>query len=238
MKRRRETVDIVGDLVAGIDTSVNIKTITDNLDGSYTITTCNTKYLKPCLRFDVDSVTYEVIDEVGKEFVPNEKFTVKGGSIITQNVISLPAMKYFHGTVIATSQELDKKQFDTEKFPMVYLLEVINDNFNNLPENKIDRVSDFRIFFLTNTDEENWLTADHYRLAIKPMRNMLYQFIEDLNNNANIEEFSNFTAINHARFGVYTTDKGHTRRVLNDKTSGVEVRLSLPIVTSTLCTCT
>ena len=134
-------------------------------------------------------------------------------------------------------RELDKKQFDTEKFPMVYLLEIINDNFNNLPQDKIDRVSDFRLFFLTNTDEENWLTADHYTFAIKPMRNMLYQFIDDLNNNENIEEFSNFTAINHAKFGVYSTDKGHTRRILNDKTSGVEVRLNLPIVAGQLCIC-
>lgn len=235
MKNRLETVDVVGSLVAGIDTTVKIKSLVDNLNGTYTIETCNTKYLKPCLRFEVDGVTYEVIDSIGSEFIPNEKFTIKGGATIVSKEIVLPAMKYFHGTVIATSAELDKKQFDTDKFPMVYLLEVINDNFNNLPQDKIDRVSDFRMFFLTNTDEQNWLTADHYRLAIKPMRNMLYQFIEELNINENIEEFSNFTAINHAKFGVYSTDKGHTRRILNDKTSGVEVRLNLPIVSSSLC---
>ena len=230
MKNRIETVDVIGSLVANIDTSVKINSIVDNGDGSYTIFTCNTKYLKPCIEFIVDSVTYNVVDEVGKEFVPNRQFTVQGSATITETVIDLPAMKYFHGTVIATSVELDKKQFDTEKFPMVYLLEIINDNFNNLPQDKIDRVSDFRLFFLTNTDEENWLTADHYTFAIKPMRNMLYQFIDDLNNNENIEEFSNFTAINHAKFGVYSTDKGHTRRILNDKTSGVEVRLNLPVI--------
>ena len=237
MKNRIETVDVVGNLVAQMDTSVKINTITDNGDGSYTISTCNTKYLRPCVFFDVDGITYEVTDGVGKEFTPNRQFTVYGGQTITAKVIDLPKMKYFHGTVIATSAELDKKQFDTDKFPMVYLLEVINDNFNNEPQDKIDRVSDFRMFFLTNTDEENWLTAEHYRLAIKPMRNMLYQFINELNDNANIEEFSNFTAINHAKFGVYSTDKGHTRRILNDKTSGVEVRLSLPIVAGQLCLC-
>jgi len=235
MKNRIETVDVVGNLVAQMDTSVKINTIIDNGDGSYTISTCNTKYLKPCVFFDVDGITYEVTDGVGKEFTPNRQFTVYGGQTITAKVIDLPKMKYFHGTVIATSQELDNKKFDTDKFPMVYLLEVINDNFNNEPQDKIDRVSDFRMFFLTNTDEENWLTAEHYRLAIKPMRNMLYQFINELNDNANIEEFSNFTAINHAKFGVYSTDKGHTRRILNDKTSGVEVRLSLPIVAGQLC---
>ncbi len=234
-KNRIETVDVVGSLVAAIDTSVNINEIVDNGDNSYTIFTCNTKYIKPCIKFDVLGVTYNVIDTEGKEFVPNRQFTVQGSSIITETVINLPPMNYFYGTVIATSAELDKKKFDDDKFPMVYLLEVINDNFNNLPQDKIDRVSDFRIFFLTNTDEKNWLTADHYRLAIKPMRNMLYQFIDELNDNPNIEEFSNFTAINHAKFGVYSTDKGHTRRILNDKTSGVEVRLNLPIVAGQLC---
>jgi len=235
MKNRKETVDVVGELVANIDTTVKINEIIDNLDGTFTIFTCNTKYLKPLIKFTVNGEEYEVIDDAGREFVPNRQFSVYGNTIITESVIQLEPMKYFHGTVIATSAELDKKQFDTDKFPMVYLLEVINDNFNNLPQDKIDRVSDFRLFFLTNTDEENWLTADHYRLAIKPMRNMLYQFINELNNNENIEEFSNFTAINHAKFGVYSTDKGHTRRILNDKTSGVEVRLNLPIVSGQLC---
>jgi len=233
-KDRIETVDVVGSLVASIDTSIKINSVVDN-GGSYTVKTCNTKYLRPRSTFEHNGIIYTVIDDPGFEFDPNRCFTVTGQSIITGNVIELPKMKYYYGTVIATSNELDKVKLDTNKFPMVYLLEVIRDDFNNLEEDRIDRNSDFKVFFLVNTDEENWLTADHYRMAIKPMRNMVYQFIDELNNNKNIGEFSNFTAINHVKFGVYTTDKGHTRRVFNDKTSGVEVRLDLPIIASQLC---
>jgi len=233
-KNRIETVDVVGSLVAAIDTTITIDSVVDN-GGSYTVTTCNTKYLRPRSSFIHDGITYTVIDTVGNEFVHNESFTVTGASIVTGTVITLDPMKYYHGTVIATSVELDKEKIDTNKFPMVYLLEVIQDRFNNLEEERIDRVSDFKLFFLVNTDEENWKTDDHYKEAIKPMRNMVYQFIDELNENQNIGEFNNFTAINHAKFGVYISDKGHTRRIFNDKTSGVEVRLDLPIIASQLC---
>lgn len=234
-KIRRETVDIVGELVSKIDTSVYITEVVDNNDGTYTLSTCNSKYLKPCVKFDYNGVTYTVIDEVGKEFNPNKNFTVKGLAIPVIGTIVLSPMKYYHGTVMATTAELDKKKFDTEKFPMVYLLEVIRDDFNNKIEDRIDRISSLRMFFLTNTDEENWLTDDQYRLAIKPMRNMVYEFIELIDNNEEIGDIDDYRAINHARFGVYSTDKGHTRRVFNDQTSGTELVVDLPVIKGSLC---
>ena len=53
MKNRKETVDVVGELVANIDTTVKINEIIDNSDGTFTIFTCNTKYLKPLIKFTV-----------------------------------------------------------------------------------------------------------------------------------------------------------------------------------------
>ena len=149
-KNRIETVDVIGNLVAAIDTTIAIDSVVDN-GGSYTVTTCNTKYLRPRLTFVHNAIEYTVLDT---GFIPNESFTVTGASIVTGTVITLDPMKYYHGTVIATSAELDKERLDTSKFPMVYLLEIIRDNFNNLEEDRIDRESDFRLFFLVNTNEE------------------------------------------------------------------------------------
>ena len=81
MKNRIETVDVVGDLVAQMDTTVKINAIVDNADGSYTISTCNTKYLRPCTFFDVDGVTYEVTDGV---FTKDEILSWNGNSYITR----------------------------------------------------------------------------------------------------------------------------------------------------------
>ena len=129
---KRETVDIVEELVEGLELSVKINSITDNGDSTYTIETCNTSYLFPCFKFDINGVTYTVIDEVGKEFEFNVRFTIKGNVIPTVEEFTLPDLKYFHGTVIATKAELDRKQFDTDKYPMVYLLEVLRDSFKRL----------------------------------------------------------------------------------------------------------
>jgi len=240
-KKRKETVDIVGDLVPLLDYTVDLNAVVDNADGSYTLYTCNTKYLRPCSIFTYDAVEYTVIDNLdtedldGKRFIPNEKFTVTGASLPAVGTITLDPMKYFHGTVIATANELTRKELDTDKFPMFYLLEIIRDNFNNNVEDRLDRETNIRLFALINTDEENWFTDDHYRLAIIPMRNMTYAFVDLLNDNENIGDIDNYTAINHARFGVYTADKGHTKRIFNDKSSGVELVIDLPIKQGKLC---
>ena len=236
---KRETVDIVEELIGQLEIVVPFNTVTDNADGTYTILSCDTGYLFPCYKFTLDGVTYTVLDEVGKEFVFNERFTIKGNIIPTAIELPLDALKYYHGTVIATKEELAKKELSYDKFPMAFLLEVLEDDFNNLPDSRIDRNSQFRLFFLSETDENNWNTEEHYEFSIKPMRNLLYKFIDHLNGSNLIGEISSYKAINHAKFGVFVSSKGgHTQRIFNDKLSGVELRIDLPILKSrTCCSC-
>jgi hypothetical protein len=232
----RETVDIVEDLISQLDIVVPFDTITDNGDGTYTIESCNTGYLFPCYKFDLGGVIYTVQNEVGKEFVFNERFTIKGNIIPTATELTLDALKYYHGTVIATKEELDRKELSSDKFPMAFLLEVLEDDFNNADYSRIDRNSELRLFFLSETDENNWNTEEHYEFSIKPMRNLLYKFISHLNGSNLIGEFNSYKAINHAKFGVFVSSKGgHTQRIFNDKLSGVELRIDLPILKSRKC---
>lgn len=233
---RKETVDIVEDLIAQLNIVVPFDTITDNTDGTYTIESCDTGYLFPCYKFVLDTVTYTVLNEVGKEFVYGVKFTIKGNAIPTATELTLDALKYYHGTVIATKEELDKKELSSDKFPMAFLLEVLEDDFDNREGSRIDRNSQFRLFFLSETDENNWNTQEHYEFSIKPMRNLFYKFINHLDGSNLIGEFNSYKAINHAKFGVFVSSKGgHTQRIFNDKLSGVELRIDLPILKSRVC---
>jgi hypothetical protein len=219
---RKETVDIVEDLIGQLEIVVPFDTITDNGDSTYTIESCDTGYLFPCYKFDIGGVVYTVLNEVGKEFVFNER--------------TLDALKYYHGTVIATKEELDRKELSSDKFPMAFLLEVLEDDFNNRDDSRVDRNSNFRLFFLSETDENNWNTEEHYEFSIKPMRSLLYKFINHLNGSNLIGEIDSYKAINHAKFGVYLSSKGgHTQRIFNDKLSGVELRIDLPILKSRVC---
>lgn len=232
----KETVDIVEDLISGIDVIVKFKSVTDNLDGTYTIESCNTGYLFPMYEFDIDGVNYKVLNEIGKEFVFNERFTIKGNIIPTATEVTLNSLKYYHGTVIATKEELAKKELSSDKFPMAFLLEILEDDFNNVDDSRVDRNSQLRLFFLSETDENNWTTNEHYEFSIKPMRNLLYKFIAHLNESNKIGKINSYKAINHAKFGVYLSSKGgHTERIFNDKLSGVELRIDLPILKSRDC---
>jgi len=217
-----ETVDIVRSLVSELNKTINIDSIVDNLDGTYTVETCDTYYLHECLKITIDAVTYTV-----KSVEKNVSFVIKGDVLPTATSFELPAPFYFHGTVIQTNQELiNFDQFD--KLPMAYLLEVLEDDFFNRDEIN-DRESDIRLFFLTTANFADWKTGDHYKSAIEPMRSVAYNFINVLNNSKLINIFATYTLINRVNFGVYTTDKGNTKNIFNDNMSGVELRLTLPI---------
>ena len=232
----KETVDIVEELISQLDIVVKFKSIVDNGDSTYTIETCNTGYLFPCYDFQIDGIDYTVLNEEGKEFVFNEKFTIKGDVVPTATEITLDSLKYYHGTVIATKEELARKELSSNKFPMAFLLEVLKDDFNNIDDSRVDRNSELRLFFLSETDEDNWTTNEHYEFSIKPMRNLVYKFIAHLNESNLIGKINSYSAINHAKFGVYLSSKGgHTKRIFNDKLSGVELMIDLPILKSRVC---
>jgi len=232
----KETVDIVEELISQLDIVVKFKSIVDNGDGTYTIETCNTGYLFPCYDFQIDGIDYTVLNEEGKEFVFNERFTIKGNIAPIATEITLDSLKYYHGTVIATKEELARKELSSDKFPMAFLLEILEDDFNNVFDARIDRNSQLRLYFLSETDENNWNTNEHYEFSIKPMRNLLYKFIAHLNESTMIGDFDSYRAINHAKFGVFVSSKGgHTERIFNDKLSGVELRIDLPILKSGAC---
>ena len=61
---RKETVDIVEDLIGQLEIVVPFDVITDNGDGTYTIESCDTGYLFPCYKFSLSGVTYTVLNEV------------------------------------------------------------------------------------------------------------------------------------------------------------------------------
>ena len=232
----KETVDIVEELISQLDIVVKFKSIVDNGDSTYTIETCNTGYLFPCYEFKIDGVDYKVLNEIGKDFIFNERFTIKGNIVPTTTEITLDSLKYYHGTVIATKEELSRKELSSDKFPMAFLLEIIEDDFNNKDDSRVDRNSQLRLFFLSETDENNWTTNEHYEFSIKPMRNLLYKFIAHLNDSNLIGKIDSYKATNHAKFGVYLSSKGgHTQRIFDDKLSGVELRIDLPILKSRAC---
>ena len=229
---RKETVDIVKDLVSSMSFTFVATAMVDN-GGTYTFTTCNTYHLQECFEVTIDGAVFTITD-VNKNVSITVKPILDSTPAPTVLTFSIYNPYYFYGTVIQTNLELEQISNSSAKTPMIYLLEVAEDKFFS-NDNQLERESDLRIFFLTQANFVDWKTQDTYENAINPMRSLCYSFIDTLKASKIIGRFNEYRLTNHTKFGVYMTDKGYEQRIFNDNLAGVEMRISLPILQSNTC---
>jgi hypothetical protein len=228
----REIVDIIETIVNGLSATTTVKTVADNGNGTYTLGVCCTYHIQPYCYVTINAVQYLVTD-----ITNNESITIEAGAApLVGDIVEIAAPNYFHGTRPATNEELAEIEDVSDKMPMVYLFEVISESFSNDEEERIERESTLRLFFLGGANFDNWYTDDHYKYAIVPMRNLVFQFINAVNaDQCTFADFDNYTLINHAKFGVFTDNNGHTNRFFNEDLSGVEMRVTLPVFKDFAC---
>ena len=230
---RAETVDIVKDLVGSMSFTMTITLINDNGDDTYTLYSCNTYHLQECFKVLYEGANW-TITNVDKNVSITIKPVLDSTPIPTTMELDVYDPYYFYGTVIQTNLELEQISNSSLKTPMVYLPTVLEDTFYN-DDNRLERESDIRLFFLTQANFADWKTQDTYTNAIEPMRALAYSFIDTLNDSKIISNFAEYRLTNHSKFGVYVTDKGYEKRIFNDDLAGVELRISLPIVQINNC---
>jgi len=119
--------------------------------------------------------------------------------------------------------------------PLVWLLEILTQSVFQKDENPLDYSSDLRLFFLDEYDPEDDLTSDLYTDIIRPMQSMVEEFIREVELDGSYQDVEEYRTINWSKFGVYTTNKGSTSKVLDAYLSGVEVRITLEVMKSTDC---
>lgn len=227
---RKETVDIIEELLSEIDLTIKIDNVIDNNDGTYKLEVCDTGYLQECRDITIGNRTYNIQD-----VKHNEYLIIKGKSAPEEMEFQPYPYHYFHGKAVETNAELDMIDDAELKTPLVYLVEILQDRFYPNDE-LIERTVDIRMFFLTTANYDEWLTNEHYDKAIKPMRNLVYKFIETLDKSKIIGRFAEYyDLINHAKFGIFILRKGATNRIFDDNYSGVEFKMRLPILKDLTC---
>ena len=140
---------------------------------------------------------------------------------------------YFaHGTAQMQNNEWANAQFDEQKFPSIYVKEVIREQeFTAESGNVLDRESAVTIYFLDSVNFEEWTTQDHYDLIIPELRYIKNAYKEEIikhKKSAKIESFENIVRVN---FGVFTDNRGNTDAIFNDRLSAIELGFTLPIYT-------
>lgn len=220
---REPVVDIVDRLISGLVFSEPIlKCVV--LGDEVEITVKDTHRLVSGSTFTVGGDEFVV-----KKIVDSSKILIDGNTCLVGDVV-IGAPNYFHGTVKATTQELDLIKSNKNKVPMGYLFEVLREKRNRNPEDVIDRRADLIIFFLEDADYKRWLTDDYYSDAIIAMDNLAEDFIDTISDSSEIGciERDDYMIIPHAKYG-YIDKNGHTKNLFNMQLAGVELRVTLPI---------
>jgi hypothetical protein len=220
----RDITKQVQSTISKLTRTVTIDIITDLGDGIYRLDTCCTYWLRPCKTITIDSVDYRI-----QSFVQNESLTIKGDVLPTAATFTITPPYYKHGTPIATNNELFHVDND-QQLPLVWLLEILTQSVFENEENPLNYSSDLRLFFLDEYDPEDDLTSDLYTDIIRPMQSMVEEFIKEVRKDGIYNDIDEYRTINWSKFGVYTTNKGSTSKILDAYLSGIEVRITLEIM--------
>lgn len=224
MSNKKSTYKVLEEIINSFVYEIKVKQIVDLLDGTFKIFTCNTLYLT-----ENKVITIGVNDYLIKELVCNEYFIVSGPVLPVAEIITLPPPFFFHGTVIATNEELTEIQFSEDKTPFIYLLETLREKYPNDSESAVLFEANIRLCFLTEANFEDWNTQAHHEKAIAPMRNLAFYLLE------NNDNFGEFTLIDRAKFGVYISEKGSQKQLFNDNLSGVESEINFIVYKNQAC---
>lgn len=224
---RRTTYDLLTPIVNSIYKWINGDSITNHGNGTYTLYTCDTLWLTVKRKFTINSVSYTVED-----LSPNEWVKLKG--------VSQPPLKFeiyspqfVHGTIIAQSTEYDNRShLSWNKLPMIYLQEITREDFNNDVSESGDRDSDCTIYFMTEANIKDWKIVDHDKYAVMPMRNLLFGFIEALNEATNVDadELKKYSVYNRQDWGEFLFPNGQIKKYFKDDLSGSELRITIPFL--------
>jgi hypothetical protein len=225
---RRLTRDILEQIITAINYTFTASSIVDNLDGTFTLFSCNTLHLQAGYDLVIDGNDYVIIS------VNNNVSIIVGGSVVpTSKTFQTYNPTFKAGTIITTNIELDKTNDANEILPLIYLREVFEETFFN-DDNTNDRESPVEIFFLTQSDHSS-TEDDLVNYGVKPMFALSQMFIEMLNKNKDVGKFDDFSLTNWLRFG-FEAQNGATKKVFNYcDMSGVQMRITIPFSKNLSC---
>jgi len=221
MSGRAQTVDIIRSLVTLMGVTVLIDTITDNGNDTYTLETENTYWIQPSFTVTIDSEDYTVVS-----VVRNTSFIISGTNLPTVASFNIAAPSYFHGTLIQTKLEILDQDIKTIT-PMIYCLEELVD-YEQPGDSSLDRKSDVTLYFITQANFSDYLTADYLNNCHYPMRAMCDRFIEvckssSLIGKLNTGQSLKYTNINQLKVRI-NSESG--KNLFDKDLSGVRLEIS------------
>ncbi len=218
--------EFIESIIEGLRDTSPITLITDNGNGTFTITT-------DPLNLSVDNGIGDYVTISGISYQISNltagSFDITSSVAVIGSTWTANAPYYFHGTPIAVNEQLRKIQIGKQKASMIYLAEILRERINNDPLSRIASEQDIALFFMDNANFPDWTTTQHYTNVITPMRALVTEFITALKASPRVGEFEEYDLINHAKWGLYIDNKGHKKNIFDENLSGVEMQINLPL---------
>jgi hypothetical protein len=230
MQKPKDITIIMQELVDSLVFTFNAVTVTP-VGLTFVLTTCNTYWIRPCkvitiviatvsYRYTVTAVTVDesiTLTPIGHSQQPP-----------TGDLFTIDTPTFRHGTAKAINAELTKM---SGKTPFIWLLEVINEEFVNERTNPIERNTPVQIFFFDDANPENWFTSNHYSEVIRPLRNLVYEFLKKIDSDRGLFMETKHNIVNLPDWGEFNRSKGFTSKIFDEQWSGIELKKTLTLIT-------
>ena len=225
-----DIVLILDNLIKDIKKVIITSSITPELDGSFTILSCNTYYLTPKSIVSINGVDYSVFSVVQNESIVVNKILESDPDPSGTEVL-LGAPFFIHGTIITAKKELNKITEWEDKYPMIYLYEVYKERIVVDKTKSTGRESRVRLFFMDQTDPVNYTNNEQYVNVVRPVGSLVDSFFSVIENSkGKIGKLTDDPDLTPwVNFGKFETDKGVTKELFSDHISGYELSITLPI---------
>lgn len=217
-------------IVNAMDKSIICQSVTDNLDGTYTMACNDTKWITTGFSVTIGLNTYLVT-----EFSCNEWIKLSGSVLPTQLTFDIYQFKFKHGTIKAVASELNQLPNYTDRLPLLFLHDITEDKIHLDVLDAVDNDVDVKLYFLIDSDFSNWTINESDLKAVNPMRNAVKEFIKSLSISQYVTELTGVGTIrNYNRFGNFD-DNGVIKNIFNEYLSGVQLRTSISFLRDCDC---
>lgn len=206
---------------------ITVSEYIDNVDGTYTAVTTNTEYIRNPKTVSINGNNYRVVS-----FVENTSILLYGSSLPTGD-ITLYTPKYWHGTITQTNNERVNIPNKSEETPFVYFAETYTEDYGDLKGDLVD--IPVRLFFLDESNFEDYNTENYYDIVITPMRNLCASIVDRIYLESCVLNIKDIRITNHTRFATFLDSKGYERNIMSETLSGVELSATLKVRRKTCC---
>lgn len=225
---KRNPIDIIQEVVSRIVTTITPIDIFVNVDGTWTVTTCDPSYATLLVKLN----GYQILS-----ITPNgNRFDL----IIKEEVsgtLNLDPPRYYHGTAVDTNQKMQSIETKPTRplaYPMIYFPEVRSKT--RYPKlTPIEMEADCRLIFAVNFKKE-WNAEQLKDNCINPMLKLFDLFDKAIQDDPNIR-VDNFDVEQYSRLGAKVEGQGTIYNAINDNCSGVVVEFTMSVNHDFICTC-